>query len=81
MLDHLSEGRLDIGVGRGGVLEAYFWGSEADVERNHTRYLEILDIVKTGLSQEELTYKGELYTFDALPMRLRPIQQPYPPMW
>src|SRR5262245_35846284 len=27
MLDHLSDGRLEIGVGRGGVMEAYFWGA------------------------------------------------------
>ena len=32
MLDHLSDGRLEIGVGRGGVMEAYFWGQEADSE-------------------------------------------------
>ena len=34
MLDHLSKGRLEVGVGRGGVLEAYFWGSPWDVDRN-----------------------------------------------
>jgi alkanesulfonate monooxygenase SsuD/methylene tetrahydromethanopterin reductase-like flavin-dependent oxidoreductase (luciferase family) len=81
MLDHLSDGRLEVGVGRGGVLEAYFWGSEADVERNQARFREILAIVKQGLSQDELTFSGEFYSFDALPMRLRPQQQPYPPMW
>jgi alkanesulfonate monooxygenase SsuD/methylene tetrahydromethanopterin reductase-like flavin-dependent oxidoreductase (luciferase family) len=81
MLDHLSDGRFEVGVGRGGVLEAYFWGSDADVERNQARYLETLAIVKQGLSHDELTYKGEFYTFEALPMRLRPKQQPYPPMW
>jgi alkanesulfonate monooxygenase SsuD/methylene tetrahydromethanopterin reductase-like flavin-dependent oxidoreductase (luciferase family) len=81
MLDHLSDGRLEIGVGRGGVLEAYFWGSDADVERNLTRYREILAIIQYGLSHDELTFKGEFYSFDALPMRLRPLQQPYPPMW
>ncbi|HEX9869066.1 MAG TPA: LLM class flavin-dependent oxidoreductase [Candidatus Tectomicrobia bacterium] len=81
MLDHLSDGRLEVGVGRGGVLEAYFWGSEADVERNHTRYREVLAIIKQGLSHDELTFKGEFYAFDALPMRLRPRQSPYPPMW
>src|SRR5262247_3104615 len=81
MLDHLSDGRLEVGVGRGGVLEAYFWGGDADVEGNQRRYLETLDIIKQGLSHHELTYQGTCYTFDALPMRLRPKQQPYPPMW
>jgi alkanesulfonate monooxygenase SsuD/methylene tetrahydromethanopterin reductase-like flavin-dependent oxidoreductase (luciferase family) len=81
MLDHLSDGRLEVGVGRGGVLEAYFWGGDADVERNQARYREILTILKQGLSHNELTFTGELYSFDALPMRLRPKQQPYPPMW
>jgi alkanesulfonate monooxygenase SsuD/methylene tetrahydromethanopterin reductase-like flavin-dependent oxidoreductase (luciferase family) len=81
MLDHLSDGRLEVGVGRGGVLEAYFWGSDADIERNYTRYRETLTIIKEGLSQDELTFKDEFYTFEALPTRLRPKQQPYPPMW
>ena len=47
MLDHLSGGRIEIGVGRGGVMEAYFWGQEADSETNYQRYLETLDILKT----------------------------------
>ena len=81
MLDHLSNGRLELGIGRGGVLEAYFWGSDADVDRNYVKYQETLDILRQGLSHEELTYQGEFYTFDALPMRLHPQQQPYPPLW
>ena len=81
MLDNLSGGRMDIGVGRGGVLEAYFWGQDSDVETNFARYLETLDIIREGLSHEELTYDGEFYKFDELPMRLRPLQQPYPPFW
>ena len=58
MLDHLSEGRLEVGVGRGGVLEAYFWDSDADVEGFQRRYLETLAIIKQGLSHDELTYHG-----------------------
>jgi alkanesulfonate monooxygenase SsuD/methylene tetrahydromethanopterin reductase-like flavin-dependent oxidoreductase (luciferase family) len=81
MLDHLSDGRLEVGVGRGGVLEAFFWGQDADVERNLTRYRETLAIIKEGLSHDQLTFNGEFYHFDALPMRLRPKQEPYPPMW
>src|SRR5256712_3630706 len=75
MLDHLSGGRVEIGVGRGGVLEAHFWGSDADVEQNQARYLEVLDVVTKGLSHDELSYQGDFFTFETLPMRLRPKQQ------
>ncbi len=81
MLDNLSGGRMEIGVGRGGVLEAYFWGQDSDVETNYARYRETLEIIQQGLSHEELTYQGQFYNFQQLPMRLRPIQQPYPPFW
>ena len=81
MLDNLSGGRMEIGVGRGGVLEAYFWGQESDVETNYGRYVETLNIIREGLSHDELNYEGEFFSFDALPMRLRPKQQPYPPFW
>ena len=81
MLDNLSDGRMDIGVGRGGIIEAYFWGQEGDVEMNYARYLETLEVVKAGLGNDALTYRGEFYNFDDLPMRLRPKQDPYPPLW
>ena len=81
MLDHLSDGRLEIGVGRGGVLEAYFWGQEGDSETNYARYVETLAIIKEGLSHEHLAYRGRFYSFESLPMYLRPLQEPYPPLW
>src|ERR687896_2557997 len=81
MLDHLSDGRLEIGLGRGGVMEAYFWGQEADSETNYARYRETLEIVLRGLSQDELTYTGRFHHFEDLPMRLHPLQKPYPPLW
>ena len=81
MLDNLSGGRLEIGVGRGGVLEAHFWGQEADSETNYARYQETLQIVREGLSHEALTYQGQFHSFDELPMRLAPVQTPHPPMW
>ena len=81
MLDHLSGGRMEVGVGRGGVFEAYFWGQDSDVEANYARYRETLSAVQNGLSHDELTHHGEFYNFDELPMRLRPLQTPYPPFW
>lgn len=81
MLDHLSDGRLEIGVGRGGVLEAYFWGQESDEESNQARYDEHLAVLVEGLSHDELTFHGRFWDFDRVPMRLRPKQQPHPPLW
>lgn len=81
MLDNLSDGRLEVGVGRGGVMEAYFWGQEADPETNFARYQETLAIVREGLSHDHLTYAGRFHSFEELPMYLRPLQRPYPPLW
>jgi alkanesulfonate monooxygenase SsuD/methylene tetrahydromethanopterin reductase-like flavin-dependent oxidoreductase (luciferase family) len=81
MLDHLSEGRLELGVGRGGVLEAFFWGQEGDEQDNVQRYEETLGALREGLAHEHLTYRGKFYNFDDVPMRLRPLQQPTPPFW
>jgi len=81
MLDHLSGGRLEIGVGRGGVFEAFFWGQDSDVESNYARYRETLAAVQYGLSHDVLDHHGEFYDFDELPMRLRPKQEPMPPFW
>jgi alkanesulfonate monooxygenase SsuD/methylene tetrahydromethanopterin reductase-like flavin-dependent oxidoreductase (luciferase family) len=81
MLDHLSGGRLEIGVGRGGVFEAFFWGQDSDVEANYARYRETLAAVQNGLSHDVLDHQGEFYNFDSLPMRLRPMQEPMPPFW
>ena len=81
MLDHLSGGRLEIGVGRGGTLEAYFWGQESDEKTNAERYEETLSALRAGLANEELDHRGRFYQFDRVPMRLRPLQQPTPPFW
>ena len=87
MLDHLSGGRLEIGVGRGGELEAYYWGigQEPDIEslrdEVRVRYTESLEVLLAGFTQPRINYDGTYYRFHEMPMRLRPLQQPYPPMW
>jgi alkanesulfonate monooxygenase SsuD/methylene tetrahydromethanopterin reductase-like flavin-dependent oxidoreductase (luciferase family) len=81
MLDHLSQGRLEVGVGRGGVLEAFFWGQEGDEQANADRYEDVLGTLRAGLAHDHLTYKGRFYDFEDVPMRLRPLQQPTPPFW
>ena len=81
MLDNLTKGRLELGVGRGGVLEAFFWGQGYDESENRERFEETLAIAQLGLSNDLLTYEGRFNSFDEVPMRLRPYQAPYPPFW
>jgi alkanesulfonate monooxygenase SsuD/methylene tetrahydromethanopterin reductase-like flavin-dependent oxidoreductase (luciferase family) len=81
MLDNLTKGRLELGVGRGGVLEAFFWGESHDDAQNRAHFEETLAILQAGLSSDTLSYEGSFISFDEVPMRLRPLQRPYPPFW
>src|SRR5437870_5886617 len=69
MLDNLSGGRLEIGVGRGGVMEAFFWGQEADPETNYARYQETLAILREGQSRSA-------HLFGPLPQLREPADVP-----
>jgi alkanesulfonate monooxygenase SsuD/methylene tetrahydromethanopterin reductase-like flavin-dependent oxidoreductase (luciferase family) len=80
MLDHLSRGRFDFGVGRGIVPYemAYFDLHHLETEEI---YEEALEVVLQGLTSEVLEHRGERYTYRKVPMVLRPFQQPHPPLW
>jgi alkanesulfonate monooxygenase SsuD/methylene tetrahydromethanopterin reductase-like flavin-dependent oxidoreductase (luciferase family) len=80
MLDHLSGGRFELGVGRGvSPIEVGFYGvNPADGSR---QFPEALRAIKQGLTSAELTFAGEFYRFDRVPMVLRPLQEPHPPLW
>lgn len=80
MLDHLSGGRLELGVGRG--VSPYEVGYHGlDPGRTRAMFREALEIIVAGLTSERLTYKGEHYRYDNVPMELAPAQRPYPPLW
>lgn len=80
MLDNLSRGRLQVGVGRGiSALEHRFWGH--DPAEAHARFDEALEVVIAGLTHDRLSFDGTYYQFDGLPMELTPKQTPYPPFW
>lgn len=80
MLDHLSGGRLQLGVGKGvSPFELGYYGVDADESRS--RYFELLEVVRRGLTSEVLNHEGEFYSFRDVPMLLRPLQRPHPPLW
>ena len=80
MLDALSNGRFQLGVGRGvSPIELGFHGLDMDEQR--ARFDETLEVLRRGLSSEVLDFAGEFYTYDRVPMALRPVQRPHPPLW
>lgn len=77
MLDHLCDGRLDVGVGRGASpFENAFFGVQP--EQAVERYVETLEILERGLAVDELTYHGRHYDFDRVPLPMRPRQARIP---
>jgi alkanesulfonate monooxygenase SsuD/methylene tetrahydromethanopterin reductase-like flavin-dependent oxidoreductase (luciferase family) len=80
MLDHLSGGRLEIGFGRGSSpIELMYYGQDAG--NAQSVYAEMLDLVLEGLAGKNLTFKGEKFQFENVPMELAPLQKPHPPVW
>ena len=80
MMDQMSGGRFEFGVGRSvPPIEVGFYGvNPADGPR---QFPEALRVIKQGLTSDELTFSGEFYKFDKVPMVLKPVQRPYPPLW
>ena len=80
MLDQLSNGRLDLGFGRGiSPYELGYFG--IDPTESRAIMEESLAVLVEGLTQERLTYHGKYFHFQDVPMELKPLQQPYPPLW
>jgi alkanesulfonate monooxygenase SsuD/methylene tetrahydromethanopterin reductase-like flavin-dependent oxidoreductase (luciferase family) len=69
LLDHLTAGRLDIGVGRGNYgLEASNLNPAADPNNraaNVKVFHETLEVVRKALTEERFAHRGELFSFPA----------------
>src|SRR5262245_8179118 len=80
MLDQMSGGRLDLGVGRGiSPIETAYFG--VNPENRQKMYLEALQIVQQALTAKTLTFHGAFYDYADVPIELEPLQKPHPPFW
>jgi alkanesulfonate monooxygenase SsuD/methylene tetrahydromethanopterin reductase-like flavin-dependent oxidoreductase (luciferase family) len=80
MVDCLSNGRLELGVGRGfQKLEFDAFGVPMDEAR--ARLEEGVEIVKKCWTQEEVEYQGRFRRFGPIRVYPKPVQKPHPPIW
>ncbi len=73
MLDHLSKGRLEIGIGRG---VSPFEMKYHHVEHSDSREIMIdhYKCLRAGLGQKEFSYEGKHYQYKNVPLPFQPLQ-------
>ena len=80
MLDNLTSGRLEVGVGRGiSPFEHAYFGNP--ILETNEMFVDALDAVVAGLTHDRLTHHGPYYRYHDVPMVIRPKQKPYPAFW
>ncbi|MET4328718.1 alkanesulfonate monooxygenase SsuD/methylene tetrahydromethanopterin reductase-like flavin-dependent oxidoreductase (luciferase family) [Bradyrhizobium sp. i1.15.2] len=80
MLDHLSSGRVEVGLGRGSLpIELSYFGVGADVASS--RYEEASQIFVSAMNGGPLSYQGQHFALSDVPLTLSPHQRPCPPTW
>jgi len=78
-LDHISEGRLEFGIGRSGVARSYdIYG--IPYGESQARFREALEIIREAWKGEPFSYEGEFYRFKNATVSPRPFQVPHPPI-
>src|SRR5256885_15771612 len=80
MVDILSEGRLDVGVGRGNR-PVEFEGHRLTKTENRGRFEEALAILGRAWTMERFSYEGRHFTIPEVRVIPKPLQQPHPPLW
>ena len=82
VLDNLSRGRLDVGIGRGTSYNEYEYvgyGLRSDDSRER---MEEAVVVLTGAwTQAPFVHEGKYFSMRLPEMRPRPVQRPHPPLW
>jgi alkanesulfonate monooxygenase SsuD/methylene tetrahydromethanopterin reductase-like flavin-dependent oxidoreductase (luciferase family) len=76
-VDHISEGRLIMGVGRSGFPRTYqAYGISYGESRE--RFAEVLEVLRRAFRQERFSFAGQFYHFDNICLVPKPYQLPCP---
>jgi alkanesulfonate monooxygenase SsuD/methylene tetrahydromethanopterin reductase-like flavin-dependent oxidoreductase (luciferase family) len=80
LIDALSGGRLDVGVGSG-YQHYEFERLGADISQNKVMFNEMLDMIDRGLRQPHFSYDGSIYQQPQTAINVHSVQTPRPPIW
>lgn len=78
--DVLSNGRIDLGVGRGNTtlaLRAY----EVDLDRSRSEWYEGIQVLKKAFTEDPFMFYGEHYKIPPRSLVPKPVQDPHPPLY
>jgi alkanesulfonate monooxygenase SsuD/methylene tetrahydromethanopterin reductase-like flavin-dependent oxidoreductase (luciferase family) len=80
MLDLLSGGRFDFGVGRG-VVQGEFVRQRMPYEEARPRMEEAIDLVLRCWAEDQFEFHGKFRSVGPATLWPRPLQKPHPPIW
>jgi alkanesulfonate monooxygenase SsuD/methylene tetrahydromethanopterin reductase-like flavin-dependent oxidoreductase (luciferase family) len=80
-LDVLSDGRVDLGVGKG-YRYSEFRGFGIDQREADERFTEALDVMlRAWTTRERFSHHDRYWDFDDIAVEPPPVQSPHPPIW
>ena len=80
VLDVVSGGRLDVGIGRGGTLQDY-QTFQSDRGDSRARVEEGIALMQQCWSGAPFDFEGRFHSAERLHVRPRPAQRPHPPLY
>jgi alkanesulfonate monooxygenase SsuD/methylene tetrahydromethanopterin reductase-like flavin-dependent oxidoreductase (luciferase family) len=81
-VDHLSNGRINVGVGSGWMPEEFAAASASHIfPKRHKHVRETIEIMQGIWTNDVFEYHGEFADFDACGFGAKPLQNPGPPIY
>jgi alkanesulfonate monooxygenase SsuD/methylene tetrahydromethanopterin reductase-like flavin-dependent oxidoreductase (luciferase family) len=80
MVDTISGGRLEFGIGSGNTALDYRVFA-IPREESQQRMEEANEVILKAWSKERFSHQGKFWKFEEIALYPRPVQQPHPPIW
>jgi alkanesulfonate monooxygenase SsuD/methylene tetrahydromethanopterin reductase-like flavin-dependent oxidoreductase (luciferase family) len=80
LVDIVSQGRLDVGIGRGNRPVEFAGYGVSQIE-SRERMDEAVEVLLRAWTEERFSYEGRFFTFRDVGVIPKPVQRPHPPLY